>query len=146
MIILVIVCRHVLNGKMFYRVIIVTTNKKFSARRGMTERWRSQFYEHAPSGIFTSRKFSGSLKETGTSRRASSPFPLLYLTAHSWGRRERVTRKFRRCEYWTYFFKANWGEPRRRSVKNFSRQDHITILYVIHGAILTSLCWILNLK
>lgn len=117
-IILVTVCQRVRNGEMFYRVIIVTAHedgilgaRERERERGVAGRRRSRLYGHAPGGIFSSRKFSGSLKKTGTSAYIFLLFlspPLLPLL-----REERTSDPeipTRRCGYWTYFSAANWDE------------------------------------
>lgn len=127
-------CQHVHNGEMFYHVIIVTVMKeKFSVRRrGMGRRRRSRLYEHLLAGISPHENFESLNENVGVHLLLFllSPLPLL--------REERTSDPeipTRRCGYWTYFFKANWDEPRWGSMKNFSCQDYITILYIIHGTL-----------
>lgn len=104
--------------------------KEFSVarRREMGERRRSRFYEHAPGGIFSSRKFFGSFKGDGNVvvhllLFLSSTLPLL--------REERTSDPeipTYRCGYWTLFLQ---GELRRSSSRVGRKicQDHVTILF-----------------
>lgn len=108
-------------------------------RRNGRKRRRSRLYEACSWRNFLHAKILRIVKGDG-----NVDVHLLFLCCTlplSWGRRGSASDPeipTRRCGYWTYFSKANWGEPRTGSVKNSSCRDYITILYMIHETLLLS--------